>query len=52
MRMFAGVAVMVGLIGTGAQADEVVVYGAGSLGEAIGQIAAEFGHAHGIAVTT
>ena len=34
------------------RADELVVYGAGSLREAIGQIATEFGQAHGITVTT
>jgi len=35
-----------------AWADDLVVYGAGSLREAIGQIAAEFGQARGLAVTT
>ena len=37
---------------TGALADTLVVYGAGSLREAIGQIAAEFGQAHGLVITT
>ncbi len=35
-----------------ARADDLVVYGAGSLREAIGQIATEFGQVHGIAVAT
>jgi molybdate transport system substrate-binding protein len=35
-----------------ARADDLVVYGAGSLREAIGQIAAEFGQANGITVKT
>ena len=37
---------------TTARASELVVYGAGSLREAIGQIAVEFGKAHGLTVTT
>lgn len=37
---------------TPACAADLVVYGAGSLREAIGQIATEFGQAHGISVTT
>ena len=41
---------MLAMMSTKARADELVVYGAGSLREAIGQIAAEFGQAHGIAV--
>lgn len=39
-------------LSTAAWADDLVVYGAGSLREAIGQIAAEFGQARGLAVTT
>lgn len=35
-----------------ARADDLVVYGAGSLREAIGQIAGEFANAHGLVVTT
>ena len=35
-----------------ARAEDLVVYGAGSLREAIGQIAAEFGQTHGIPVAT
>lgn len=37
---------------TEARAADLVVYGAGSLREAVGQIAAEFGQARGIVVTT
>jgi len=40
------------MMSASAQADELVVYGAGSLREAIGQIAKEFGQAHGLAVAT
>ncbi len=40
------------MLGMPARADDLVVYGAGSLREAIGQIAAEFGQAHGLAVAT
>lgn len=39
------------MFGTAARAG-LVVHGAGSLREAIGQIAAEFGQAHGLAATT
>jgi ABC-type molybdate transport system substrate-binding protein len=35
-----------------ARADDLVVYGAGSLREAIGQIASEFGKAHGMTIAT
>lgn len=37
---------------TAARAEDLVVYGAGSLRRAIGQIAAEFGHAQGLVVST
>lgn len=40
------------MIGSVARAGELVVYGAGSLREAIGQIASEFGRAQGLAVRT
>jgi ABC-type molybdate transport system substrate-binding protein len=48
---------MMGMLGlmamsASAQADELVVYGAGSLREAIGQIAKEFGDSHGLAIAT
>jgi molybdate transport system substrate-binding protein len=52
LRKFAGAAIGLALMGSAARADDLVVYGAGSLREAIGQIAAEFGHAHGLTVTT
>jgi len=38
----AGAAIMLPMISTGALADALVVYGAGSLRETIGQIAADF----------
>jgi ABC-type molybdate transport system substrate-binding protein len=34
------------------RSEELVLYGAGSLREAIGEIASTFGNAHGVAVTT
>jgi ABC-type molybdate transport system substrate-binding protein len=34
-------------MGSATRADDLVVYGAGSLREAIGQIAQQFGQAHG-----
>src|SRR6267154_3314585 len=43
---------LLALMGSVARADDLVVYGAGSLREAIGQIAMEFGHSHGLTVTT
>jgi molybdate transport system substrate-binding protein len=52
MRLLVGAAIVLAMMGTGARADDLVVYGAGSLGEAIGQIAAEFGQAHGITIKT
>ncbi|HEY0207038.1 MAG TPA: substrate-binding domain-containing protein [Acetobacteraceae bacterium] len=52
MRRLASVMVMMVVVGTAARADNLVVYGAGSLREAIGQIATEFGQAHGIGVRT
>jgi molybdate transport system substrate-binding protein len=52
MRLLAGVAIVLAMMGTGARADDLVVYGAGSLREAIGQIATEFGQAHGIGIKT
>ena len=50
LREFAVAAIGLALMGSVARADDLVVYGAGSLREAIGQIAAEFGHSHGITV--
>jgi len=49
-----GKALIAGLtmtLATAAHADDLVLYGAGSLREAIGQIAASFGQAHGLTVT-
>lgn len=45
-------AILLNIVGTAVWADELVVYGAGSLREAIGQIASEFGQAHGLTVKT
>jgi molybdate transport system substrate-binding protein len=52
LRKFAVAAFGLALMGSVARADDLVVYGAGSLREAIGQIAAEFGRSHGLTVTT
>ena len=52
MRLLAIAAVVLPMMGTAARADDLVVYGAGSLREAIGQIATEFGQAYGIGVQT
>ncbi len=52
MQKLAITAAVLATLNTTARADDLVVYGAGSLREAIGQIAAEFGQAHGLAVTT
>ena len=52
MQKLALAATVLTMLTTTARADDLVVYGAGSLREAIGQIAAEFGQAHGLAVTT
>ena len=52
MRKLAMAAAVLTMLTATARADVLVVYGAGSLREAIGQIAAEFGQAHGLAVTT
>jgi ABC-type molybdate transport system substrate-binding protein len=46
------VAIMLTTLGAPARAADLIVYGAGSLREAIGQIAAEFGQGHGLVVTT
>jgi ABC-type molybdate transport system substrate-binding protein len=46
------VAAIVLMSGAAAQAEDLVVYGAGSLRESIGQIADEFARAHGLVVTT
>jgi ABC-type molybdate transport system substrate-binding protein len=48
MRIFAGAAIVLALMNSNARADDLVVYGAGSLREAVTQIAAEFGRAHGL----
>jgi molybdate transport system substrate-binding protein len=52
LRNFAVAAIGLMLMSSAVRADDLVVYGAGSLREAIGQIATEFGHSHGVAVTT
>jgi len=52
MQKLAMAAVVLTMLNTTARADDLVVYGAGSLREAIGQIAAEFGQTHSLAVTT
>lgn len=52
MRKLAMAAAVLAMLTATARADDLVVYGAGSLREAIGQIAAEFGQAHGITVAT
>lgn len=52
MQKLAIGAILLTMLNTAAQADNLVVYGAGSLREAIGQIATEFAQAHGLAVTT
>ena len=52
MRIFASAAIVLALMNSGARADDLVVYGAGSLREAITQIAMEFGRAHGLTVVT
>src|SRR5262249_1087513 len=49
---FARAAILLAMTSSMACADDLVVYGAGSLREAIGQIASEFGHDHGITVKT
>ena len=51
MRGAAITAALLSMLQAQARADDLVVYGAGSLREAIGQIATEFGQAHGISVT-
>ncbi len=45
-------AIVLTTLGAPARADDLVFYGAGSLREAIGQIATEFGQAHGLVVKT
>lgn len=45
-------AILLTMLNTTARANDLVVYGAGSLREAIGQIAAEFGQAQGIMMAT
>jgi molybdate transport system substrate-binding protein len=53
MRLTVAVAAtLFGALTANAGADELVLYGAGSLREAMGQIATEFGKAHGLTVTT
>lgn len=53
MRVFAVAATMfAATFAAGANADELVLYGAGSLREAMGQIATDFGKANGLTVTT
>jgi molybdate transport system substrate-binding protein len=52
LRKCAVAAIGLTLMSSAVRADDLVVYGAGSLREAIGQIATEFGHSHGVTVTT
>ena len=52
MRLLTATALALAMMGTTARADDLVVYGAGSLREAIGQIATEFSQSHGIAIKT
>jgi molybdate transport system substrate-binding protein len=52
MRTCAGAAIVLMLMNSTARPDDLVVYGAGSLREAITQIAVEFGLAHGLTVVT
>ena len=52
MQRLAITGLVLTMLSTAARVNALVVYGAGSLREAIGQIAAEFGQAHGLAVTT
>ena len=52
MRRLAIAAAIMTMLGVQARAADLVLYGAGSLREAIGQIAAEFGEAHGVTVAT
>jgi ABC-type molybdate transport system substrate-binding protein len=52
MHRFAIAAIMLAALSANARANDLVVYGAGSLRESIGQIAKEFGLAHGLVVTT
>jgi molybdate transport system substrate-binding protein len=52
VRTFARAAIVLAMTGSTACADELVVDGAGSLREAIGQIASQFGHDHGLTVKT
>jgi ABC-type molybdate transport system substrate-binding protein len=51
MRLLAAAAALM-MTGSVASADDLVVYGAGSLREAVGQIASQFGQARGISVKT
>jgi ABC-type molybdate transport system substrate-binding protein len=52
MRLLAGAVVALMMISSVTRADDLVVYGAGSLREAIGQIASAFGRAQGLTVRT
>jgi molybdate transport system substrate-binding protein len=52
MRIFTCAAIVMTMASSVACADDLVVYGAGSLREAIGQIASEFGRDHGFTVKT
>jgi ABC-type molybdate transport system substrate-binding protein len=52
MRALAYAAFVLTMTSSMACAEDLVVYGAGSLREAIGQIASEFGHDHGLTVKT
>lgn len=52
MRLFTGSILALVLMSAVARAEDLVLYGAGSLREVIGQIATEFGAAHGLTVKT
>src|SRR5580704_4771124 len=52
VRTFARAMIVLAMTSSMACAEDLVVYGAGSLREAIGQIASEFGHDHGLTVKT
>ena len=50
MLIFARTAIFLTVMSSMACADDLVVYGAGSLREAIGQIASDFGRTRGLTV--
>ena len=52
MHRFAIAAIMLAALSANTRAGNLVIYGVGSLRESIGQIAKEFGLAHGLVVTS